>query len=41
MMDAFSAGTRRGRAADAEEVEREHMSDQVGASTDDRRGESD
>ncbi|WP_304451011.1 nitrate- and nitrite sensing domain-containing protein [Nocardiopsis sp. YSL2] len=41
MMDAFSAGTRRGRAADAEETGREHSSDQVGVSTDDRRGESD
>ena len=41
MMDAFSAGTRRGRAADAEETGREYSSDQVGASTDDRRGESD
>ncbi|MFE3461271.1 nitrate- and nitrite sensing domain-containing protein [Nocardiopsis aegyptia] len=41
MMDAFSAGTRRGRAADAEETGREYGSDQVGASTDDRRGESD
>lgn len=41
MMDAFSAGTRRGRAADVEETGREYGSDQVGASTDDRRGESD
>lgn len=44
MMDAFSAGTRRGRAADigADADEREHSSDgQVGASADDHTGESD
>jgi signal transduction histidine kinase len=44
MMDAFSAGTRRGRAADigADTDEREHSSDgQVGASADDHTGESD
>jgi hypothetical protein len=44
MMDAFSTGTRLGRAADvgADADGREHSSDgQVGASTDDHTGESD
>ncbi|ADH68464.1 MULTISPECIES: sensor histidine kinase [Nocardiopsis] len=44
MMDAFSAGTRRGRAADigVDADGREHSSDgQVGASADDHTGESD
>ncbi|NKY98732.1 sensor histidine kinase [Nocardiopsis alborubida] len=44
MMDAFSTGTRRGRAADigADADGREHSSDgQVGASADDHTGESD
>ncbi|WP_017573465.1 sensor histidine kinase [Nocardiopsis halotolerans] len=46
MMDAFSSGTRRGRAADVDATQdadgREHSSDgQVGASADDHTGESD
>ncbi|MFE1078861.1 nitrate- and nitrite sensing domain-containing protein [Nocardiopsis alba] len=42
MMDAFSAGTRRGRAGDAGADEHGHSSDdQVGAGADDHTGESD
>ena len=42
MMDAFSAGTRRGREADVDFDGREHGSDgQVGGSADDHTGESD
>ncbi|MEU0242495.1 nitrate- and nitrite sensing domain-containing protein [Nocardiopsis sp. NPDC006198] len=42
MMDAFSAGTRRGREADVDADGREHDSDgQVGGRADDHTGESD
>ncbi|MDE3724329.1 nitrate- and nitrite sensing domain-containing protein [Nocardiopsis sp. N85] len=42
MMDAFSAGTRKGRAADVDGDDgQRYDSHQVGASTDDHRGEND